>query len=373
MRCPFCDNQLKKVKTKGVVVDYCMRCKGIWFDSDEFLTVAKKVSSEMKDVDGARVLFEPIKVTSVKVEKDVRLCPRCNSGMKKFNYAYDSNVILDRCTSCSGIWADDGEIQKVAQYLKKDKRTDEIGSELVKRDQVLDDLIEIGSVWKDSHYAFLYLPRIVIPLSDSQPRERIPFVTIGLILLCVLVYIGTVLWVEDLYGFYIEYGHMPSQFFSSGLVSSMFLHGGIIHLLGNMYFFWLFGDNVEDRFSRVGYLLFFLICGVMGDVLHSVVNWGSNVPCIGASGAISGIMGAYLVFYPKAKVKLFYMYRVIELSAVFYIGGWFLLQLYSGILYTSLDVSNVGWFAHIGGFLFGCIIAYFVKKAQNQVKAISSE
>jgi hypothetical protein len=141
----------------------------------------------------------------------------------------------------------------------------------------------------------------------------------------------------------------------------MFLHGGFLHILGNMWFLYLFGDNVEDRLGHIRYLIFYILCGVTAGLIHLFTNWGSKIPTIGASGAISGVMGAYLLLYPRARITtlilIFFFFKLVEIPAFVFLGYWLLLQLFS----TSLTPSHAGgiaWWAHIGGFASGLI---FVK------------
>jgi len=148
------------------------------------------------------------------------------------------------------------------------------------------------------------MPKIILPLSDENPRERFPILTISIITLCVAIFIGQVNFVDDIQTFFYFYGFVPKHLFDIGLFSSMFLHGDIFHLIGNMFFLWIFGDNVEDRFSRLGYIVFYISCGLTASLLHTVFNFNSSIPAVGASGAISGVMGAYLIFYPKAKINM---------------------------------------------------------------------
>jgi membrane associated rhomboid family serine protease len=146
------------------------------------------------------------------------------------------------------------------------------------------------------------------------------------------------------------------------LVTSMFLHGGILHLLGNMLFLWVFGGSVEDRFGHKAYLLFYFVCGIGAGLTHIVANWGSTVPSIGASGAISGVMGAYIMLFPLSRiltlVPLLFFFFTVRLPALLMLGYWFLIQFLSGM--SSLgerDQGGVAWWAHIGGFLLGAVLA----------------
>jgi membrane associated rhomboid family serine protease len=155
------------------------------------------------------------------------------------------------------------------------------------------------------------------------------------------------------------------------LVTSMFLHGGWLHILGNMLFLWVFGGNVEDRLGHSRYLAFYFMCGVGSAVTHILVNWGSTVPTIGASGAISGVMGAYIVLFPRSRVltlvPLVIFFFTVRLPALLMIGYWFAIQFLSGV--SSLgesDQGGVAWWAHIGGFLLGAFLVWGLRESRSR-------
>ena len=141
-------------------------------------------------------------------------------------------------------------------------------------------------------------------------------------------------------------------------LTSMFLHGGFLHILGNMWFLYIFGDNIEDRLGHIRYLIFYIFCGVAAGLIHLVTNWNSKIPTIGASGAISGVMGAYLLLYPRSRIltliPIFFFFQFIELPAFIFLGFWFLLQLFSAGI-TPRNVGGIAFWAHIGGFFAGLI------------------
>jgi membrane associated rhomboid family serine protease len=149
--------------------------------------------------------------------------------------------------------------------------------------------------------------------------------------------------------------------------TSMFLHSGWLHLIGNMWFLWIFGDNVEDALGHFRYLIFYLTCGIFAGVTHTIFNWGSHIPAIGASGAIAGVRGAYIVFFPRARVltliPLIIFFFTVRIPAWVILGYWFLLQFVTGV--GSLGVNTAGgvavW-AHVGGFVLGALIAFMIHR-----------
>jgi membrane associated rhomboid family serine protease len=178
-------------------------------------------------------------------------------------------------------------------------------------------------------------------------------------------------------GFLREGAFVPSRFFLPGntgsdiqsIFLSMFLHGGWAHILGNMLYLWIFGDNVEDRLGHVPYLVFYLLAGVAATLAHAFASPHSTMPAIGASGAISGVLGAYLIMFPKARVvtiiPLGFFLRMAELPALVVLGMWFVLQLFSGAASlgaaSAQESGGVAWWAHIGGFVFGMIVGVFFR------------
>ena len=216
-----------------------------------------------------------------------------------------------------------------------------------------------------------------IPLKDLNPRRDYPYVNTALILINIAVFIYQLTLSPRVFkAFVLANATVPARFpsFLHGhaqlgaallpLLNSMFLHGGIAHLLGNMLFLWIFGDNVEDFYGHVTYLFFYLFCGLAAGFLHIAFNWHSMVPSIGASGAISGVMGAYLLLYPRAQILTLVFFFLVPIPAVVILVLWFVLQFVSGI--SSLGVAaasgGVAWWAHVGGFLMGMLVTNVVRR-----------
>lgn len=204
----------------------------------------------------------------------------------------------------------------------------------------------------------------MFPLRDSERSESTPYVTIALIGLNLLLWFYEVsLDPYSLNEFLMQYGTVPRDFAFGDLFSSMFLHGGWMHVLGNVWFLWVFGDNVEDVLGHWPYLLFYLLSGLAGGLLHVALNANSALPAIGASGAISGVMGAYLLKFPRARIHTAIVFVVffttVEVPALLMIGYWFAVQVFSGL--GSLGArqaagGGTAWFAHLGGFLAGAVL-----------------
>ncbi|MBN2512762.1 MAG: rhomboid family intramembrane serine protease [Sedimentisphaerales bacterium] len=355
MYCPVCRNVLRTVKSRGFVLDVCLTCKGIWFDDGELIGFAKALENEVEPVEKL-TLYKPRKAVGQKELLSTRSCPRCNVTMKQFNYAYDSNIFLDRCLQCGGVWTDAGEIQRVAVHLKKDPRVQAIGESLVKS-RSFKDIDSLSAALNSPMPYFFLAPRIILPLYDDTPRQRIPFVTLGLIVLCTVLFSLMMFGVCSSQACLEQFAFVPLNLFSIGLVTALFLHGGWLHLIGNMFYMWLFADNIEDRLGWFKFIFFYLAAGICANLFYAVFNLDSSTPLVGASGAIAGVMGAYMVYFPGAHIKTLMFFRIFDIPAWFYLGFWIVLQVINGILDAAGGASGVAWLAHIGGFLFGLLVA----------------
>lgn len=204
----------------------------------------------------------------------------------------------------------------------------------------------------------------MIPLRDTQPSYTFPFITIAIIVLNVAAFLYEFsLDPYELNDFIARYGVIPSRFQWMDVLTSIFLHGGWMHLIGNMWFLWIYGDNIEDILGHSQFLLFYLVCGVAATVVHILFNMDSRVPTLGASGAIAGVMGAYVVKFPHSRittlVPVFVFLTTMEIPAYFILLYWFVIQFFSGmgsVGHSHLSQGGVAWFAHIGGFLAGVVL-----------------
>jgi rhomboid family protein len=211
----------------------------------------------------------------------------------------------------------------------------------------------------------------MIPIRDTIPSKNYPIVNNTIIGINVVVYLVQISLVPNLNRFVYIYGLVPARYsipqitsyFSTSqqifsLISFMFLHGGFWHLLGNMWSLYIFGDNIEDRLGPFRYLVFYLLCGITSGLSHLIINLHSNIPTIGASGAIAGVMGAYLILHPNAKIltliPIIFIPWFIEIPAFFFLGLWFFIQFISAAG-SHGAIGGIAWWAHIGGFIFGII------------------
>ncbi|MGA7919435.1 MAG: rhomboid family intramembrane serine protease [Candidatus Acidiferrales bacterium] len=222
----------------------------------------------------------------------------------------------------------------------------------------------------------------MIPLKDLTPRRSFPTVTLLLIIVNVIVFSYQVSLPEHAAErFVMRYAVVPAkiQMALAGshytltqalipLFTCMFLHAGWLHIIGNMWFLWIFGGNVEDRMGPVAYLLFYLTCGVGSSIAQTAFSWGSHVPALGASGAIAGVLGAYIIYFPGSQILtlviLFIFWFRAQIPAVVFIGLWFLVQFLSGVGALGASGANasggVAWWAHVGGFVLGMLLAKII-------------
>jgi membrane associated rhomboid family serine protease len=211
----------------------------------------------------------------------------------------------------------------------------------------------------------------MIPIRDTIPSRHYPAVNVLLIAVNIFFYLVELSQGEALNRFIYTYGLVPARYsvheialhFSLSqqflsFISFMFLHGSFWHLLGNMWFLYIFGDNVEDRLGHLRYLFFYLLCGISSALTHLFFNLDSMMPTIGASGAIAGVMGAYFILYPRSRIvtliPIIFIPYFIELPAAIFLGIWLFMQFISATL-TSVEAGNIAWWAHIGGFIFGAL------------------
>jgi len=219
-----------------------------------------------------------------------------------------------------------------------------------------------------------------IPLKDLNPSRTYPFVNVTLILANIAVFIyqlglEATLPRRAYEALLLSYSTVPARFpaFLSGhasfevsvapLVTSMFLHYDFLHIAGNMLFLWIFGDNVEDFFGHIAYLFFYLVCGVGAGLLHVLFNLHSSIPAVGASGAISGVMGAYMLLHPRARILTLVFIFPLPVPAVIFLGLWYVMQFVSGLNALGGGASGgVAWWAHIGGFLSGMLLTALARR-----------
>jgi membrane associated rhomboid family serine protease len=222
----------------------------------------------------------------------------------------------------------------------------------------------------------------MLPLRDFIPTRRFPVLTVGIIVVNIVVFLYELLaeasgtleqtfYTMGVVPFKVTHNFGPAVALS--FITAMFLHGGFMHIAGNMLYLWVFGNNVEDSMGRLRFLVFYLIGGVIASTTQVLAGSNSRLPTVGASGAIAGVLGAYIVLFPRARIQtllfLGYFARVAQLPALLVLGFWFVLQLFNGLLaFGGAQIGGVAWFAHIGGFVAGLLLVrlFMLGRRQSQ-------
>ncbi|RKY31367.1 MAG: rhomboid family intramembrane serine protease [Candidatus Omnitrophota bacterium] len=221
----------------------------------------------------------------------------------------------------------------------------------------------------------------MIPLKDENPTKTFPFVTIAIIIANVLVFIYELNLGEGLQDKISQFAvipynitHLTEPAALLTLVTSLFFHGGFAHIFGNMLYFWVFGNNIEDRLGHLRFIFFYILGGILATFGHILIAPDSKIPLIGASGAISAVLGAYVILYPRAKVLVlipfFFLWRIVRIQAWWFLIFWIILQLFYGTASLAsaqgAEMTGVAWFAHVGGFLAGILLLFFFLKRKKK-------
>lgn len=370
MHCPHCRAELKTYPYHHFTVDFCPTCGGLWFDPGEMREYIQLCLQDNPNLCKEKINLQQTVANINRLPEPAYLCPHCHISMEKVNYSYDSNVIIDKCPKCCGIWVHRGEIERIVRYTNQNQTGLEYSPEALEREKQAGLLIEIA----DTLDTLLQKPRLILALLtgsalpvDDVPVRKFPWVTAGIIGLNVMIFFYQNIFISNLSSYFKSFSLIPAAIASGSkgyaLITSMFIHVNLLHLLGNMVFLWVFGDNVEDSLGHMKYLISFLVFGIFATFTHCLIEFGSQIPSMGASGAVSGILGAYLILFPRAKITLLLKYRPVDVPAWFYLGTWILFQNMNALLFATPGFSTgVAWFTHIGGFLAGVLLMIWHKR-----------
>jgi membrane associated rhomboid family serine protease/Zn-finger nucleic acid-binding protein len=363
INCPDCAVSMMPFLCSTVVVDRCGNCHGIWFDRKE-LGVFR---DSLKDLP-----LEKIDTEKVKDRHDVHListCPRCSLMLNDQTYAYKSKVMLKRCWKCEGMWLPNAEVLKFIDLVKIAKLTEPdlkaSLAELKKFEEETNKIKDFNGMVNVLNlrvrYRFPNFFGIIVPLYDDNPKSRRAWVTLSLLIFNLSV--GIVV---------LNYPYRAIVYRGLGLIAenpqlstfftSLFLHGDVTHLLGNMFFLWTFGDNVEDVLGPLKFIFFFAFCGIFAGLGHVWFHPVSHLPLIGASGAISGLMGAYLCLFSKVTVKTWINGAIVDLHVGMYLGIWLFFQVVLFLFTMKMSRVGVSFSAHVFGFLSGYLLLWLFKK-----------
>ncbi len=298
MKCPNCGREIEKIQYLGAPVDMCPDCRGIWSEENDFEQFLRYV---WKECDGLLISEPGAGQEEDKKFNSEKMCPRCRLNLIETKYSPYSSVILNKCPACKGIWSDAGSVEKLAKERWEDFKltaTTTLHPVLKKKyDNQAETTVSVGSFFK-----YFFSLAWGLPVASDLKAASVPFVSYAIILINIGVFLLQKCFIENANSFFMKYGFVVTKMFSfSGLLAfftSLFLHAGWMHLLSNMFFLWLFCAAVEEFFGHYYFLVFYFLCGIAANLLHSVANISSPAPLVGASGAIAGVLGAYFLLYP---------------------------------------------------------------------------
>jgi membrane associated rhomboid family serine protease len=342
---------------EDVQVDLCPRCMGIWFDAGE---LSRAAGLQFDDgATGSALMTAPM--------TDYR-CPSCAAILRERDIG--GGAMVDQCMRCSGLFVDKGEFSKIRQhYLTVGARPRPRTPRRPRREPETKPQVVLDA---DSFAARLFQCIMGLPLEMDTPQTLFPPVVTVLIAANVIVLV--LAYLTGLRGAIRSLGLVPMDFTSGRhmwtLFTCMFMHAGVFHLLANMYFLYVAGDNVEERLGAFQFAFFYLLCGAVAGLAHVASDMGSNLPMVGASGAISGVLGTYVVLFPNIRFRvrwffLFMEYASFDIPVWAYFGFWVLVQ----VLFAALGTPGVAWWAHLGGFACGTGIAVWMRLRDRQAAA----
>ena len=332
-KCPRCHrHELDQTRYGGVEIDACVYCGGLWFDQGELeQAVGEAIGTSAN-------LTDDLAEVALRKDSTGLDCPACAGQLICYEFPNLGDVELDVCESCQGVWLDQGELQHVQRGRAQ-------------------ELIDGSITWRSWLFQFL----LSLPVEFNLRPRRFPLVTASLVVINVVLAVVLLLG-GGLEPAVMSWGLIPEQLAAGkGLVTLLthaFLHGGLIHLAFNMYFLYILGDNVEDVLGRGGYVLFYLLVAVAGAMTHLAIHPGDTTPMVGASGAVSGVMAAYMVFFRHARLTMMFFFIQFKLPTAAYVLVWAAIN----VLGVLTQRGNIAWGAHLGGFACGLIIALLLDR-----------
>ncbi len=342
MQCPTCKKSLVKICMYGVEIDSCTGCFGAWFEENKLPEFLEKLedgafSAKSEETSSPGPAPENRK-------RESSFCPKCNQIVSPYTVGGTGLSVL-KCNNCRGIWVETSQIGLLRNWYQNAPLSEKLSIRALPRGP--------AEIVGDSPNPLKAIFNLV---EDEVDRKNFPAVTLFIILVNILLFTWTYFNPHKV-ALFMNYPNTIFKYpavYAYTLFACMFLHAGFFHLFFNMYFLWVFGDNVEDRISSSKFVIFYLGCGIFAGLMHTFFTSHPEYPTLGASGAVSGIMGAYLVLYPKAKLRInmLIIFRPVQfrLPVWFYLGVWFL---GSQMVYAFLDMPGTAWYAHIAGFVFG--------------------
>lgn len=335
--CPHCRyERLQVTHYHDEELDVCRQCAGAWFEHGELNSLISKIDNGEDDADYKRVLGEEGGPTQLD-------CPSCGIKLHRFKLLSGYDVEVDLCKRCDGVWVDHDELEKVEHSPR-----------------IRDALEHLNK--KVSVKSWLFQMLLRFPVEYNLKPHKLPVVTWILVLLNCLIFAVYGVQPSLAAGIFENFASRPADLAQGQelwtLLTATFLHGDFMHLLGNMYFLFVIGDNLEDVLGRWRFLLLYLLSGVSASVISALMNWGSPIASVGASGAIAALFGMYIVWFRFASLTFMFVVFQKKLSAVWYFAIWLVLD---NIFAMLMGGRGVDYWAHIGGFVVGLGIGIALK------------
>ena len=332
--CPRCTYPLSSLSKGEVELDHCNRCKGNFFDLGEVGAAFGVFTDPEKWVDTH---------VATSLGRSKLRCPAGHERFQAFRVSFEKKEVeVDVCPHCKGLWLDATEGKQLREILVAEQEAK-----------------QAAEVSAGGAKTYLFQLFTGFPIEVYNPARRRPVLLLTLMTSLVFIFVGQMAVGREIVQ---AFCLIPQVFWAGeqlwGLLTHAFFHGGLFHLLGNLYFLYIFGDNIEDTLGKKGLVLVLVVSAIVGGVLHAAIHPQSPIPVLGASGAISGIIGAYLVLFPRVKVWVVFFFVRFKLGVLWYFGIW---VLFNG-LNAFRGVPGVAWFGHIGGFASGVAVAYLVGK-----------
>lgn len=378
--CPDCGAKMSPYQCEDALIDRCLDCNGIWFDAREIGQF--RVGLEKLDPESFKT-SKPVEAVTSSVF--LSTCPVCRVPLDEGRYASDSKISVKRCERCEGIWLSSDEVLRFADFVRVGKalapHVKEIAKgqrEMIAASQNFDNAA--GAVNKHltlmqrltMQRYFRHGYGVILPVYDENSRDTFPWVTSSLIAINIFIF----LLVGYDSSIWRTLGIVPSEVWKNGslitLLSSQYLHSGIFHLLGNCFFLWIFGDNVEDKLGPLKFFFLYTVLGVISGLTYALLNPFSDIPAIGASGAISGIFGAYFVLFPKSVIHTLIFGQIFRLHIAIYLIVWILLNLLDGWKSAAWGIMGNAWEVHLAGLGTGIGLMFFLKRPRK-LKLLDSE
>jgi len=348
LHCPRCKAPLEPLEFEGQEVDLCERCGGLWCEPEDWDTEQLGPAADAPEPrgDGEReveIVVEPGNFTLVKTEQlrsDDWACPECRQPLSLLKVREVQGLMLDRCAACGGVWFDNREWEHLAALRSWQEQRPGI---------------ERKATWGE----WLFQVLLRLPIEFNIAPRRQPLITYLIIAICVLLELFVPTEAKLAYAVQGADSLRPGGWLT--LITHQFLHMGWLHLAGNAYLLYILGDNVEDVLGRLGFLAFYLVCGALAAAFYVLFTWLPDVPVVGASGAISGVIAAYFVLFRRSRLTFMFIIFQFKLPAAVWIGVWLGIQVAASLLDPNM-VLGVAWLIHVGGFLAGLLFILPIRR-----------